>query len=63
MLTETKKGGRASEKNMKDELILRYGMKRVDIGKYNEIWENDKWVLIWNRVNGQIKLKPKHYIS
>ena len=44
---------------MKDILIAQFGMKRTDVGKYNTIWENDEWVLIWNRTNGQIKLKPK----
>jgi hypothetical protein len=45
---------------MKDDLIYRYDMKLVNVGKYNEIWKNDDWVLIWNRTNGQIKLKSKN---
>ena len=44
---------------MKDILIAQFGMRRTDVGKYNTIWENDEWVRIWNRTNGQIKLKPK----
>jgi hypothetical protein len=44
---------------MKEFLIEQFKMRRTDVGKYNTIFENDDWVLIWNRVNGQIKLKPK----
>lgn len=44
---------------MKEFLIEQFKMRRTDVGKYNTIWENDEWVLIWNRTNGQIKLKPK----
>ena len=44
---------------MKEFLIEQLKMKRTDVGKYNTIWENDDWVMIWNRTNGQIKLKPK----
>ena len=47
------------EENMKEFLIEQFKMRRTDVGKYNTIWENDDWVLIWNRTNGQIKLKPK----
>ena len=44
---------------MKDILIEQFGMRRTDVGKYNTIFENDAWVMIVNRTNGQIKLKPK----
>ena len=44
---------------MREFLIEQFKMRRTDVGKYNTIWENDDWVMIVNRTNGQIKLKPK----
>lgn len=47
--------------NLKDDLIERYGLKRIGTGKYNDIWDCDDFVMICNRTNGLIKLKQKNY--
>lgn len=44
---------------MKHDLIKRYGMKLTSVGKYNEIWKCDDYVMIWNKMSGLIKIKPE----
>ena len=46
---------------MKHELIETYHMTFVSETKWNEVYENDEYVLIWNRLTKIIKLKPKYF--
>lgn len=46
---------------MKYELIERYNMKFVSETKWNEVYESDEYILIWNRLTKLIKIKPKDY--
>lgn len=45
---------------MKHKLIELYKMKFVSATKWNEIYENDGYILIWNRMSELIKIKPKN---
>ena len=44
---------------IKKDLIERYNLTKVEVTRYNEIFENDSFVLIANTTNGRIKIKPK----
>ena len=44
---------------IKKDLIERYSLTKVEVTRYNEIYENDSFVLIANTTNGKIKIKPK----
>lgn len=46
-------------KDLKNELIQKYGMRFLRSTKWNEIYHSDDFVLIWNRDANLIKLKPK----
>lgn len=45
---------------IRKDLIERYSLKKVETTRYNEIYENDSFVLIANTTNGKIKIKPKN---
>ena len=36
-------------------------MKFVSETKWNEVYESDGYILIWNRLTKLIKIKPKDY--
>lgn len=44
---------------MKLKLIQNYGMKLVAETKWNEVWECEEYVMVWNRVSKVIKIKEK----
>lgn len=46
---------------MKHELIGRYNMKFVSETKWNEVYESDEYIMIWNRLTKLIKIKPKDH--
>ena len=45
-------------KDLKNELIKKYDMRFLRSTKWNEIYNSDDFVLIWNRDTNLIKLKP-----
>lgn len=45
-------------RDLKNELIKKYGMRFLRSTKWNEIYHSDDFVLIWNRDTNLIKLKP-----
>lgn len=45
-------------RDLKNELIQKYGMRFLRSTKWNEIYRSDDFVLIWNRDTNLIKLKP-----
>ncbi|GEM_PF-1680236 len=45
-------------RDLKNELIKKYGMRFLRSTKWNEIYRSDDFVLIWNRDTNLIKLKP-----
>ena len=48
---------------MKHELIGRYNMTFVSETKWNEVYESDEYIMIWNRLTKLIKIKPKDHES
>lgn len=44
---------------MKDKLIKQYDLKHTATTKWNDVYESDEYILIFNRVTGIIKIKPK----
>lgn len=44
---------------MKLKLIQEYGMTLVAETKWNEVWESEEYVMVWNRVSKVIKIKEK----
>jgi hypothetical protein len=42
---------------MKEQIIKWLNLHFVERKKYNEIWQNDRYTLIWNIPHGYAKIK------
>jgi hypothetical protein len=49
--------------NMKDELIKRYNLKHKTSTKWNDVYESDQYILIFNRATGNFKVKINRNIQ
>src|SRR5690554_3966982 len=45
---------------MKDKLIKQYDLKHTASTKWNEVYESDEYIMIWNRVTGDFKVKKNY---
>lgn len=52
-------GNRLKQIDMKDKLIEIFNFKFISKTKWNEVWENDYFTMIYNPISKLIKIKPK----
>lgn len=45
---------------MKDNLVKQYDLKYKTSTKWNDVYESEKYILIFNRVTGDFKVKNKY---
>lgn len=45
---------------MKDKLIKQYDLKHIASTKWNEVYESDEYIMIFNRVTGDFKVKKNY---
>ena len=52
-------GNRLKQIDMKDKLIELFNFKFISKTKWNEVWENDYFTMIYNSMTKLIKIKPR----
>ena len=48
---------------MKDKLIKQYDLKHTASTKWNEVYESDEYIMIFNRVTGDFKVKKNYKLN
>ncbi|MEA5080871.1 MAG: hypothetical protein VB024_04505 [Dysgonamonadaceae bacterium] len=48
---------------MKSKLIEIFQFKHIETTKYNEVWQNDSYTMIWNKVGDFAKIKLRNINS